>query len=286
MRLFVFVIMPFKKSLNKRYEAIKRAVEEAGMHAERVDKQFFLREGITNRIIRQIESADVLVADLSSGNPNVMYEVGWAHSKNQLCIPLTNEPTKIPFDLKDRRHVVFDSSKDLKKKLAKELEALKAEAELSYDRQDPECFAKSVSVVRTQTSVSGQSTAASIRVRVKISSELHQRNVSAHIIKIERRIRNGPWKQFDLINPIPLIWANNDKAQIDFIDATERHVNVFHVDHHDNKLTIWRFDIPQALQKFLDAKASYRVTVAVLDRKIRLDIDWHRDWRTMTVKAR
>ena len=46
------------------------------MRAERVDKQFFLREGITDRIIRQIESADVLVADLSSENLNVVYEVG------------------------------------------------------------------------------------------------------------------------------------------------------------------------------------------------------------------
>jgi hypothetical protein len=284
MSFFIFVLMPFKKSLNKRYEIIQRVVEEAGMRAERVDRQFFHRQGITDRIIQQIESADILVADLSSGNPNVMYEVGWAHAKSQLFIPLTNKPKKIPFDLKNKRHVIFGDLKDLKTKLARELEALKAEAELSYDPGDPECFIKNVSMIRSQTILSGRSTAASIRVRVRTNSELHRKSVPAHITKIERRIGNKPWKQFSLNDPIPLTWADNDNVRIDFNGAAERHANVFHVDHNDNKLTIWRVDVPQPLQKFLDAKASYRVTVAVLDRKIRLEIGWPKDWQKITVK--
>lgn len=283
MNLFVFVLMPFKKGLNKRYEIIKSVVEKAGMHAERVDKQFFLREGITNRIIKQIESADVLIADLSSGNLNVMYEVGWAHAKSQLCIPLTGKPKRIPFDLKDKRHVIFGNLKDLKTQLARELEALQAEADLSYDLSDPECFVKTVPVSRSQTIPARQSTAASIRVRVRTSSELHRRRVPAHMTKIERRVRNKR-KQFNLIDPIPLTWADNNNVQIDFNGVAEKHVNVFHVDHNDNKLTIWGFDMSQPLQKFLNAKGIYRVTIAILDRKIRLDIGWPRDWKKMTVK--
>jgi len=176
--LSVFVLMPFTKTLNKRYEVIKCVVEKAGMRAERVDKQFFLREGITDRIIRQVENADVLAADLSSGNLNVMYEVGWAHAKNKLCIPLTNKPKEIPFDLKNRRHVIFDDLNDLKEKLAKELDALKVEAELSYDpSDDPECFVKTVTAIRPTGFHA--STAASIRVRVRTSSELHRKRVRA-----------------------------------------------------------------------------------------------------------
>src|SRR4029077_965484 len=118
----------------------------------------------------------------------------------------------------------------------------------------------------------------------RTNSELHRKSVSAHITKIERRIGNKPWKQFNLIDPIPLTWADNDNVRIDFNGAAERHANIFHVDHNDNKLTIWRADMPQPLQKFLDAKASYGVTVAVLDRKIRLEIGWHKDWQKITVK--
>ena len=183
MNLFVFVLMPFTKRLNKRYEVIKCVAEKAGMRAERVDKQFFLREGITDRIVRQIESADVLVADLSSENLNVVYEVGWAHAKSQLCIPLTDNPKKIPFDLKNKRHVIFGDLLDLKTRLARELEVLKAEAELSYDPNDSECFVKMVHTVRSTVSVQ-QSTAASIRVKVRTSSELHRKRVRAYITKI------------------------------------------------------------------------------------------------------
>jgi hypothetical protein len=280
--LFVFVLMPFTKRLNKRYEAIKFVVEKAGMLAQRVDREFFLREGITDRIIRQIESADVLVADLSSENLNVMYEVGWAHAKDQLCIPLTDDPKKIPFDIKDRRHVIFGSLKDLKAQLSRELEALRAEAELSYDPSDSECFVRTVRTIRPTVSVQ-QSTAVSIRVKVRTSSELHRKRVRAHITKIERRVRNER-KRFDLVDPIPLTWANNDNAQLDFDGAADGYANVFHIDHDDNKLTIWKFDMPQPLQEFFDAKGIYRVTVTVLGRNIRLDVDWPRDWKTMTVK--
>jgi hypothetical protein len=280
--LFVFVLMPFAKRLNKRYQAIKCVAEKSGMRVDRVDKEFFLREGITDRIIRQIESADVLVADLTSKNLNVMYEVRWAHAKNQLCIPLTDNPEKIPFDIKDRRHVIFGSLMDLKTQLARELEALKAEAELSYDPRDSECFVKTVHTIRPIVSVQ-KSTAVSIRVKVRTSSELHRNGVRAHVIKIERRVRNK-WKQFKLIDPIPLTWANNDQIQIDFDGAAERYANVFHIDHNDNKLAIWRFDMSQPLETFLNAKGIYRVTVAVLGRRIRLDIGWPRDWKTMTVK--
>src|ERR1700730_4192158 len=115
MKLFVFVLMPFDKKFNKRYElAIKCAIQDAGMRAERVDQQSFPRQGITDRIIKQIQDADILIADMSAKNPNVCYEVGYAHAKNKLCILLTNDPNAIPFDLKDRRHIVFSNLNDLK----------------------------------------------------------------------------------------------------------------------------------------------------------------------------
>jgi hypothetical protein len=204
--------------------------------------------------------------------------------KKPVMHPLTDNAQKIPFDLKDKRHVIFAGLFDLKTQLARELEALKAEAELSYDRSDPECFVKTVHAVHVvQPATWGQSTAASIRVKIKTSSELRRQRVRAYITKIEHRA-GTKWKQFNPIDPIPLVWANNNSVEIDFDGAAVRHANVFHIDHNDNKLTIWRFDMSQTLKDFLDAKGIYRVTVAVLGRKVRLDIDWPNDWRTMAVK--
>jgi nucleoside 2-deoxyribosyltransferase len=171
MSLLVLVLMPFAKNLNARYEvAIKSAVCDAGMRAERVDKQSFHRQGITEKIIQQIQDADIIVADMSTNNPNVFYEVGYAHAKDKLCILLTDDPRKIPFDLTNKRHVVFSTRKDLKTKLLMELEALKVELELLFDKADPECVA-TVAVGTVQ--VTGNSQATSIRAKVKTGGEVH-----------------------------------------------------------------------------------------------------------------
>jgi nucleoside 2-deoxyribosyltransferase len=286
MSLLVFVLMPFTKKLNKRYkQAIKRAVQDAGLRAERVDKQSFHRQGVTDRIIQQIQDADFLIADMSGNNPNVLYEVGYAYAKNKLCIPLTTRPRKIPFDLKNKRHIVFRGVKDLYKQLLKDLNALKVEAELSFDATDPECLATAVPAAVFETRIIGQSQATSIRARVKTGSELDQKDVSARMTKIERRIGNRKWKQFQLDQPIQLTWVG-DTVSMNFSGPATKYVNVFHIDHNENELKIWNVPISEGLSKFLKAKAVYRITVSVLERQIQLDIDWRRDWRTLKVQSR
>ena len=74
------------------------------------------------RIYRQIDLADIIIADMSGQNSNVFYEVGYAHAKGKLCIHLTSNADYIPFDLKHRRHIVYRGSiNTLKDKLIEEL---------------------------------------------------------------------------------------------------------------------------------------------------------------------
>lgn len=54
--------------------------------------------------------ADFIIADMTERNPNVFYEVGYAHAKDKLCILITSNADDIPFDLKHRRHVVYGRS--------------------------------------------------------------------------------------------------------------------------------------------------------------------------------
>ena len=77
---FVFVLMPFDEDYNDIYEfGIKAAANEAGGYCERLDEQIF-EERMLDRIYNQINKADVIVADLTGKNPNVFYEVGYAHA--------------------------------------------------------------------------------------------------------------------------------------------------------------------------------------------------------------
>jgi nucleoside 2-deoxyribosyltransferase len=126
--LFAFVLMPFDKALDHTYFCgIKSTVEKAGMRAERVDEQIFHREGILERIYNQIDAADLIIADMTGRNPNVFYEVGYAHAKHKLCILLTKDASDIPFDLKHQRHIVYASIQDLTSKLSNDLLVVKEE---------------------------------------------------------------------------------------------------------------------------------------------------------------
>lgn len=128
--IFAFVLMPFDKSFDDVYLlGIKETAAQLGISAERVDEQIF-QEGILERIYRQIDLADLIIADMSGQNPNVFYEVGYAHAKGKLCVLMTENAEDIPFDLKHHRHIVYgESLSGLKDSLAEELAWAKNEIE-------------------------------------------------------------------------------------------------------------------------------------------------------------
>jgi hypothetical protein len=98
--IFAFVLMPFDSAFDDLYRfGIKEPAEQLGIVAERVDEQIYT-ESILERMYRQIDLADIIIADMSGQNPNVFYEVGYAHARLKLCILLTEKVSDIPFDLK------------------------------------------------------------------------------------------------------------------------------------------------------------------------------------------
>jgi len=130
-----------------------------------------------------------------------------------------------------------------------------------------------------------KSQATSIRAKVTTNSELHQKNVSAQMINIERRIGTKRWKRFKLEHPIQLTWTDTGGILTDLPASSAKYVNVFHIDHGENKLTIYGVSIPVALSDFLRDKATYSVTVSVMGRRIQLDIFWCGHWKTIRVEG-
>jgi nucleoside 2-deoxyribosyltransferase len=104
-RPFVFVLMPLRDDFTDVYETgIKLACESAGVHCEHVGHQRF-SETILQRIYNQIALADVIVAEMTGCNPNVFYDVGYAHALHKRVILLTQRVEDIRFDLKHHRHI-------------------------------------------------------------------------------------------------------------------------------------------------------------------------------------
>ena len=104
---FVFTLMPFESEFDDTYNlGIKEACVDAGAYCERVDEQVF-DETILTRIYNQIAKADIIVSDMSTRNPNVFYETGYAHALGKRVILLTRDAADIPFDLKHYPHIIY-----------------------------------------------------------------------------------------------------------------------------------------------------------------------------------
>lgn len=98
----IFVIMPFGDTFFEAYEMIKNHFENRFdfSNAAAEDNQ----QNILSDIFPPIYQADVVLADLTGLNPNVMYELGVAHTFGKKTIIITqDELEKLPFDLKQYR---------------------------------------------------------------------------------------------------------------------------------------------------------------------------------------
>ncbi|QDV53715.1 TIR domain-containing protein [Gimesia fumaroli] len=120
---FCFVLMPFSKEFDDVYQiGIKESCDNGGAYCERVDEQIF-QEAFIERIYNQISKADFIVADMTGRNPNVFYEVGYAHALGKSTVLLTSNVEDIPSDLRHLPHIVYnDSLIDLRNKLTRQVE--------------------------------------------------------------------------------------------------------------------------------------------------------------------
>jgi hypothetical protein len=105
-----FVVMQFTAPYNELYsDVIKPVCEAAGFQAQRADETY--GPGlIVADIERQIIESQVVVADITPANPNVYYEVGYAHALRKPTILIAETPTKLPFDVSPFRTLFYENS--------------------------------------------------------------------------------------------------------------------------------------------------------------------------------
>jgi hypothetical protein len=120
-----FVAMPFAKSMDDvYYYGIVQPVNAAGLLCERVDEASFSGH-ILDQIRDRIDTAAVVIADLTTANPNVYLEVGYAWGKGKPTILLVQKVEDLRFDLAGQRCLIYERILDLEQSLTKELAQLR-----------------------------------------------------------------------------------------------------------------------------------------------------------------
>jgi len=121
----IFVAMPFDKKMDDIFHyGIRNAVNTAGYLCERADDAIFTGD-ILELIKQRIGKASLVIADLTSANPNVYLEVGYAWGLGIPTVLLGQDVSELKFDVKGQKCIIYSGIKELEEKLSKELMGLK-----------------------------------------------------------------------------------------------------------------------------------------------------------------
>ena len=104
-----FVMMPFAEPLGTYYASVyEPAIKKAGLTPVRADTDIYGTGKIIDQIWSGINSAKVLVAELTKRNPNVLYELGLAHALRKPVVLVSSNEEDVPFDVKHVRVIYYD----------------------------------------------------------------------------------------------------------------------------------------------------------------------------------
>jgi hypothetical protein len=121
----VFVAMPFATEFDDIYHyGIQGAVKAAGYLCERADLSSFTGD-VMEFVKERIATSHFVIADLTTANPNVYLEVGYAWGQARKTVLLIKDAKELKFDTKGQRCLPYSSIKDLETKLKGELKSLK-----------------------------------------------------------------------------------------------------------------------------------------------------------------
>lgn len=108
-----FVIQPFDNDkFDKRFvDIFEPAIIKAGFDAYRIDKDLSVRIPI-DEIEKGISESAFCFAEITSDNPNVWYELGYAFACNKDVVMVCSDErqSKFPFDIQHRHVITYKTS--------------------------------------------------------------------------------------------------------------------------------------------------------------------------------
>lgn len=110
----VFVIISFSSEIEPIFEGIKSAGQYHDLKVVRV-KDIPGDYRINDKIVQMIQSARIIVADLTHERPNVYFELGYSRGLGKTVVTIAREGTNLHFDVKDWTCFFYNDSRVVEK---------------------------------------------------------------------------------------------------------------------------------------------------------------------------
>jgi len=108
---YVFVLMPFIEVWSDLiWKTLENHIPKLGFKCKRADNLY--GHNVIEDIWTGINEASVIVADITSRNPNVFYEIGIAHTLGKRVILITQDREALPFDFRVYRVIFYENHSD------------------------------------------------------------------------------------------------------------------------------------------------------------------------------
>jgi len=105
-----FVLIPHTKEYDELfYQYIKPAMEVHGLNVLKADN-IFKPGNILSQVWAQIRTAELIVADVSGQNSNVIFELGLCYGIQRCPILLTRNPEELPFNIRNLRYITYENT--------------------------------------------------------------------------------------------------------------------------------------------------------------------------------
>ena len=109
-RKTIFVLMPITTDWSQGiYEFIKRSVNQVKEFIFQVIRADEINQPghISSQIVEAIANCNLIIADITDCNPNVMWELGYAQALKRGCVIINQKVADSPFDLSDIRQLQY-----------------------------------------------------------------------------------------------------------------------------------------------------------------------------------
>lgn len=122
---------PIRRHIDGIYDAAIVPVLKDYDYIPEIPHRLSMPGSINKQIIQKIYYSDLIIANLTNINPNVMYELALRHCFNKPAIIIAEEGTCLPFDINNERTIFYVNDAqgiiDLRKKLQKVISEIQIE---------------------------------------------------------------------------------------------------------------------------------------------------------------